>query len=541
MAEDALVLFLESRGYQLRFRQGEWFECLIAGEGGSYLGRGLDRRAALDAAVACLCPTPLARRLLDEALGQRVAAPAPAPARPLEVSDVLTPPSGIPASVAEPAAPLALVLPRAATPKPSAPGAEAQAIPDPRVAGDPDRSLEALDVLIDRVRDSREELGLCSPERQRLAMLAFISEARSHADAFPEDLRIRDRVGSISRQLTEVGKTFWPGSVTALQLHMQPRDLPRHLLGGTATSWYRAAELAEQSLRAKELEDERRGYDGYGWADERQLYPSPAHPAELLAELCADIERLSGRLATHAAPQDQNLRPDAPTFLRWVRTLRWLRGAGVDPDVWARLAGRLRWWAFRREPALGAAARELEASFAPTTVWAVVMGQDPSQAEPRAANGTTDAIASHYVSGGAIAALNVSGGISNGHGLALAGNGGALPGGPLGRVRTATQGKRSVFVSNRRDPELTDHLKEAFGFASIECRIAEPRRAQALGEAIEEGQFDLVLAATGFQLQSLDHLLVKACKTAGVTYVRVNRGDPLACLRALLRDLDGRI
>lgn len=524
MAEDALVFFLESRGYQLRFRQGEWFECLIAGEGGSYLGRGLDRRAALEAAVASLCPTPLARRLLDEALGQRPASAVST--RPLEVSDVLVAPSGIPAVAepAAPAAPLALVLPRAPTPKPAAPGPEGASIPDPRVAGDPDRSLEALDVLIDRVRDSREELGLCSPERQRLAMLAFICEARSHADAFPEDLRIRDRVGSISRQLTEVGKTFWPGSVTALQLHMQPRDLPRHLLGGTATSWYRAAELAEQSLRAKELEDERRGYDGYGWADERQLLPSPAHPAELLAELSAEVERLSGRLATHAAPQDQNLRPDAPTYLRWVRTLRWLRGTDVDPDVWARLAGRLRWWAFRREPALGAAARELEASFAPTTVWATVMGQDSSQAEARAANGTTDARS-----------------FSNGHGLVLAENGGVLPGGPLGRVRTATQGKRSVFVSNRRDPELTDLLKEAFGFASIECRIAEPRRAQALGEAIEEGQFDLVLAATGFQLQSLDHLLVKACKTAGVTYVRVNRGDPLACLRALLRDLDGRI
>jgi hypothetical protein len=84
-------------------------------------------------------------------------------------------------------------------------------------------------------------------------------------------------------------------------------------------------------------------------------------------------------------------------------------------------------------------------------------------------------------------------------------------------------------------------LQEAFGFASLECRIAEPRRLQALGEAIEEGQYDLVLAATGFQLGSLDQLLARACRTAGVAYLRVNRGRPLACLRALARDLESRI
>ena len=116
---------------------------------------------------------------------------------------------------------------------------------------DPEEALDDLDILMDRIRDTRQELGLCAPDRQRLAMLAWICLGRSHADAFPDDLRIRDRVSSISRQLTEIGKTFWPGSVTALQLHMQPRDLPRHLLGGVASTWRRAAELAEQSLRGK--------------------------------------------------------------------------------------------------------------------------------------------------------------------------------------------------------------------------------------------------------------------------------------------------
>ena len=117
----------------------------------------------------------------------------------------------------------------------------------------------------------------------------------------------------------------------------------------------------------------------------------------------------------------------------------------------------------------------------------------------------------------------------------------ALPNDLLSRVRGSTEGKRSVFVSHRRDPELQAALQETFGFASLECKIVEPRRLQALGEAIEEGTYDLVIAATGFQLGSLDQLLARACRTAGVTYLRVNRGRPLACLRALARDLDARL
>jgi hypothetical protein len=105
----------------------------------------------------------------------------------------------------------------------------------------------------------------------------------------------------------------------------------------------------------------------------------------------------------------------------------------------------------------------------------------------------------------------------------------------LVRVRGRTQGKRSVFVSNRRDPDLQLLLQEAFGFASLDCKIAEPRRVEALGEAIQEGQYDVVLSATGFQAQALDNVLARACRQAGVPYVRVNHGRPRACLRALAR------
>lgn len=680
MAHDATRYYLQSQGYQVRFRIAEWVECLIAGDGGAWVGRHLDRDGAFEAALALMCPAPIARRLLEDA-ALRLRSPelaeladgapstheahdAPRPhdairavdrptfearptveARPaldarVLMSRVTAPPAnvspiappllaveitGVPAVVsaqrvdeAYPIEPTVLGNHSVAVARPvraplaavsATPSIEPPYMPDPRVVGDPEKSVEALDVLTDRIRDSREELGLCAPERQRLAMLSWICEARSHADAFPEDLRIRDRVGAISRQLTDVGKTFWPGSVTALQLHMQPRDLPRHLLGGTAGTWYRASELAEAALRAKELEDERRGFDAYGWADHKQLHPRPSDPEKMLDEVVGEVERMSGRLSTHAAPSDQNARPDAVQFLRWVRTLRWLRGTDVDPERWARLAGRLRWWAFRREPALGGPSRELEASHVPPQSWASLLGLDPEVRRLQVRviellTGPVSITSQDELIGWLQEALpfgdtyhaNIVRLMEPYRELVLALTTEALPESDrrvrrrlarlqedlqtpsaqlrtlplptdardvsihaelldtpparladrlperlLERVRTATNGKRSVLVGNRRDPDLQAVLQEAFGFATLDLKIAEPRRAQALGEAIEEGQYDLVLSATGFQLQSLDHLLSRACRAAKVPYLRVNRGYPLACLRALARDLDGRL
>lgn len=372
----------------------------------------------------------------------------------------------------------------------------------PRVV-DPPRALEELDILLERIRDSRDELGLCSPERQRLAMLAWICEGRAHTDTFPDDLRIRERVGSISRQLTEIGKTFWPGSVTALQLQMQPRDLPRHVLGGAAPTWSRAAELSERALHALEYSDERRGFDAYGWADIGHAFPLPENPGELMEQVIREVEACGGPLLPHAAPRDGDSRPDSASYARWVRSLRWLRAADVDPDRWGRLAGRLRWWATHRDPQHAVGARELEASYAPEHAWAHELGMP----------------------------LPI-----DGLGLEHEGetNGKAVNG-LLDTVRGMTSGKRLVFVSNRRDPDLELRLKDLLPEAALEWRVAEPKRIETLGESIQQGAFDVVLAAIGFQSLATDHLLARACRLARVKYLRVNRGRPNACIRALAR------
>jgi hypothetical protein len=718
MTSDATRAFLEGWGYEIRFRTHEWVECLILGDGETWVGRGADRTAALNAAVRAACPTPLAARLFARAVQQvageaagdsaRSAWPAPwtsAAERPrvgLDAAAIAAPPvtagegaasvtaealarapndaglgealSGSAASngaargafAAEPLAArelrpvgstpssagtapavvpapagasasgasasagsaiaerspgqIAVIISRPAVPRspstagtaggfagfpvpPAPPTMLEDRLPDPRVSGDPETSLEELDILMDRIRDCREELGLCAPDRQRLAMLAWICEARSHTDAFPDDLRIRDRVGAISRQLTEIGKTFWPGSVTALQLHIEPRDLPRHLLGGAATTWHRAAELSEQALRNKEHEDERRGFDVYGWADARYTLPRPLHGARLLESLVAQVEELSGSLETQASPADTSVRPDGVMFQRWVRQLRWLRCADVDAQLWARVAGRLRWWAFRREPALQVAARELEPSYLPPSSWASLLGQDPErrrfEQKMREVLETPPAIGEERESLVAwlVAALpygdthhanivklmapyrerveavlpdelpdsdrrlrrrllrlqedlrlppseikpaplpEVVEAPDEGREVSLAPPGpetAPLPEELLAKVRPLTEGKRAVLVSNRRDPDLSARLQDAFRFATLDLKIAEARRLEALGETIQEGQYHLVLAATGFQSQGVDNVLARACRNAGVRYVRVNRGRPYVCLRAIL-------
>ena len=460
MSVDGLRALLEAHGYELLFRRQGWVECFVARGVESWIGRGTTEQAALSDALQKACPSALAQALLQSALEQTSAPPLPVP-RPVSNP----PPSSGPPSL----------VPKTAPPAP-----------------DLGRSLEALATLEQRIRDTRDELGLCSAERQRLTIFTFICEARGHTELFPDDPRIRDGVAVISRLLTEIGKAFWPGSVTALQLHMQPRDLPRHLLGGVATSWSRAAELAERALSSLEHADERRGFDLYGWADPPDTRPPvPDAEAQLLA-LFEEIHRASGNLDRHAEPKLTGWRPTSEQYVRWVRVLRSLRCSGANPEAWARIAGRLRWWAGRRDPQLASAAKELEAAHVPPGPWSDVE-PDPE------ANG--------------------------------------LPADLLDRVRGATSGKKLVFVCNRRDPDLQATLSDVFNSASLEWKVAEPRRLEGLRDEIGQGDYDVVLSALGFLARGADHMLAAACREAGVGYLRVNHGRPIACLRALARTI----
>jgi len=103
-------------------------------------------------------------------------------------------------------------------------------------------------------------------------------------------------------------------------------------------------------------------------------------------------------------------------------------------------------------------------------------------------------------------------------------------------VRERTHGRRALFVSNRQDPALRHRLEDELGLTITWCQLAD-RRLQAQASSIASGSYDVVLAATGFLSHTADALLARAARGAGVPYVRVFRGRPLACVRAIAREL----
>ncbi len=92
-------------------------------------------------------------------------------------------------------------------------------------------------------------------------------------------------------------------------------------------------------------------------------------------------------------------------------------------------------------------------------------------------------------------------------------------------------------MSNRADPNLRDRLREIFEFEDLDWSAGETKRRQSLVGPIQSGSYHFVLGATGFLSHSIDGQISQACRKGQVPYVRVHRGRPLACLRAMAREL----
>lgn len=449
-------LFL-STGYRIHERNLEWCECWIERERESWFGRGLTPEAAFSEAAKQALPSDLARDLAD-----RAAIDAPA-----ALSGLPTPPTP----------PVKLVVPEPA--------------PEPPAA---DAALLELEMLSERINGHREELGLCPAHRQRAVILAWICEARAQVEAFPDHEGVREGVGRVSRQLSEMGRAYWPGSVTALQLHMTPEELPSGVLGGHASSWARAAELATESLIRQELTEQGPSYDEYGWQDGPALSLVPSEPAKMMEALVEDVESIGGslqRVASHGQTP-----PTPERFAGWVRQLRALRASEDEAADWGRVAGRLRWWASRRLPELAPIARELEPHYRPTGNWVDYFPD-----------------------------LKVQ------------------PIGPqpwqqcrmLSDLRSFYKDKRILMVNGSRDPGRESGLRQALGGPPIEGVVLEKERMKEAERRIRAGDYDLVLASFGFQTGWADTRLSVACREAGVKYLRVYRGRVWSCLRVASR------
>lgn len=105
-------------------------------------------------------------------------------------------------------------------------------------------------------------------------------------------------------------------------------------------------------------------------------------------------------------------------------------------------------------------------------------------------------------------------------------------------VRAFTEGKAALFVGNRNDPDLATTLKSLLGLGRLDLEEGtKPQRRDGLVDRIAGGTYQFVLAATGFLSHQADQTLLPACRQAGVPYLRVGKGRPMAVVRAIAHHL----
>lgn len=105
----------------------------------------------------------------------------------------------------------------------------------------------------------------------------------------------------------------------------------------------------------------------------------------------------------------------------------------------------------------------------------------------------------------------------------------------LERVREITAGKHILFVGNREDELLRERLEKDLRCSVVVRDGGNPKRMRAIINAVTPNSYDFVLMATGFNNHVADASLCRAAKGAGIPYVRVSKGRPLATIRAIAR------
>jgi hypothetical protein len=571
MAADVRALLTEL-GYAVLFREQGWTECLLVRDAERWLGRGRDESEALDDAVRQAAPSHLARVAFE-----RLVVPEPIAAL---VEEANVPPR--PAETLPELESREVIVPGSPETLPAFESTDD--LDDPNAAAE----LRELQAKIDGHAD---DLAVSNPQRQRLVLLAWIARARSYQERSDAD-DVHYGVRAVASQLGAFARAWWPGSVPALQLAARPPDAAKTLqLSRELCTWEDVGALAERKLGELEAVERARGFDGFGWADAKALVPPSARAEELFKRLVAEMEEVSGPLGE--LPTDSTF--DAATMLRWSRVLRALRGAVDDVRAWASAAGRLRYLCGRGN--FKEAVATLDPAFCPTMKWAeiiaprvsfdtaaqqaelaakratelsVILGVVPTEdsgvrdwlrrALPLATDAQqADVVAKMRPFAETVLALGVDdfAGLGRRTHKRLRKLQEALGGSPASstsmeapqsvpeiapssdhdrlraRALARTRGKRAVLVSNRIDRDLEARLRELLELDVLDSEEAEPRRVDAVVEAIGAHGYDIVLAATGFLYHTVDAKLSRACHQAGVVYVRANKARPTATLRAL--------
>ena len=180
--------------------------CVISDPDETFEGRGADDRSALDDAIEKLAPSKVARALLDKA-GEE-------PRHDASSERMI-----------DPNAPITSSGPR-----------DLRAI------------LADLQTVAARVEAGIPEAALMAPPLQKLHVLAWIARARTLEHEGGRARSASDACGTIARRLTVLCKTWWPGSVRALQLDATPERAAREQGLPPATRWLDVALAAEARL-----------------------------------------------------------------------------------------------------------------------------------------------------------------------------------------------------------------------------------------------------------------------------------------------------
>jgi hypothetical protein len=342
-----------------------------------------------------------------------------------------------------------------------------------------------------------------APGLQRAHVLAWIARARSIEEQFPTDRQVQHTTQTIARRLTHLCKIWWPGTVRALQLHTTveqaarnvepaPRPIPRR--------WGELAVLLESRLEAIVGQP---GFDD-GWLDGAAQFPAPADRVQFFSRLRAVVERVGGSLAQPPVDRADSVRVsdgDVQELAEVAQRLRWLRASAPDPEYWGAAVGRIRFLITGLGDRGLALKSVLDPAYRPRGTWIEALVHDEAGTAPTAV-GESEVLAEWFA---------------------------------LARPRVS--GQRVLFVANREDAELRDHLRDALG-VELTWSVSGARSIEEATKAIARGSFDLVLGATSFQEHGVDTALARACALSvpKVRYVRVNRPRPAACARALARE-----
>ncbi|MBO9405708.1 MAG: hypothetical protein J7448_11545, partial [Thermomicrobium sp.] len=199
-------------GYVLEWKDdpAKGWRCTIVSDDERWEGEGPDQQAALEDALHRLAPSKIARKLLERAGADVVELGSKSGVRIAAGVDV---------------------------------GAGLQ--PGSR---DLPAMLADLQTIAARVEAGISEVALMAPPLQKLHVLAWISHARAIEQEAGKHRAVIEATGAIARRLTTLSKTWWPGSVRALQVDATPEGAAREQGLPPASRWIEVAEAAEERL-----------------------------------------------------------------------------------------------------------------------------------------------------------------------------------------------------------------------------------------------------------------------------------------------------